>query len=291
MKSNYTKLLLIISILLLSACSSDLPAPDFDGSHAMQYAQTLFEFGYRTPGSDAISASADYITTELSQAGWKVEYQEFIHKNVPLRNIIAKNSDAPADVLIGTHYDTRQISDEEENTLLRSTPVPGANDGTSGTAVLMELARSLEDTDLSIHLIFFDGEDQGRINEWDWSVGAQYYADQLVSYPKNVIIIDMIGDADLNIYKEKNSDPELKQEIWDIADDLEFGTVFVNSEKYSMIDDHLPFVNLGIPACLLIDFDYPYWHTRSDTLDKISEDSLSAVGSVLLQWIDDYPDR
>ena len=290
MRYNYAKLL-IIPILLLTACTPDLPVPDFDGSHAMQYAQTLINFGYRTPGSDASSAATDYISKELSEAGWQVEYQEFIHKNVPLRNIIAKNTDSPADVLIGTHYDTRQISDEEENTLLRSTPVPGANDGTSGTAVLMELARSLENSGFNIHLVFFDGEDQGRIDDWDWSVGAQYYADHLESYPENVIIIDMIGDADLNIYMEKNSDHVLTQEIWDIADSLGYGSIFINSGKYSMIDDHLPFIDLGIPACLLIDFDYPYWHTQADTLDKISAESLDAVGSVLIKWLDKYPDR
>lgn len=131
----------------------------------------------------------------------------------------------------------------------------------------------------------FDGEDQGRINDWDWSVGAQYFADQLETYPQEVVIIDMIGDADLNIYKEKNSDLELTRQIWDTAQSLGFRRTFINREKYAMIDDHLPFANLGIPSCLLIDFDYPYWHTQADTLEKISKESLGSVGQVLFEWI------
>lgn len=268
----------------LSACSAKVPAT-FNGEQALDHAQTLMSFGFRTPGSTASENAAKYIQEELSQLSWQVDFQEFTHQDVLLRNIIAKKSDVPPDVILAAHYDTRALSDQESDPELQSTPVPGANDGTSGTAVLMELARALGDKDVNIWLVFFDGEDQGHINDWDWSVGAQYFADQLEAYPEKVVVIDMIGDADLNIYRERNSDQALTDDIWEIADSEGFSRIFINEEKYTMMDDHIPFANLGIPVCLLIDFDYPYWHTQADTLDKISDESMGTVGQVILDWI------
>ncbi|BBB48606.1 hypothetical protein Pelsub_P1834 [Pelolinea submarina] len=247
-------------------------------------------FGPRIPGSSASKETVDYIRTEMNKFGWQVEVQQFEHEGVVLNNLVAHQNSNPPDVLIGAHYDTRLISDQESDPALQSLPVPGANDGTSGTAVLMELARSLEGQDINVWLVFFDGEDQGRINNWDWSVGAQYFADNLAATPKSVIVIDMIGDQDLNIYREKQSDQDLCGQIWNSAEELGLSDKFINKEKYAMLDDHLPFVQLGIPSCLLIDFDYPYWHTQSDVLEHISSESLQAVGDVLLKWLSAYSD-
>ncbi len=95
----------------------------------------------------------------------------------------------------------------------------------------------------------------------------------------------MLGDDDLQVFKEKNSDPALSNEIWTAAKKIGYGNYFKDKQKYALIDDHLPFVNQGIPAALLIDFDYPYWHTTSDTLDKVSIRNLEIVFEVMLEWI------
>ena len=98
----------------------------------------------------------------------------------------------------------------------------------------------------------------------------------------------MVGDKDLNIYKEGNSDHEINHEIWSIANNLGYSQ-FISSYKYNLIDDHTPFLDAGIRAVDVIDFDYPYWHTTSDTVDKISAQSLKVVGDTILSWLEQYP--
>jgi Zn-dependent M28 family amino/carboxypeptidase len=164
--------------------------------------------------------------------------------------------------------------------------VPGANDGASGVAVLLELARSLPKTlHGQIWLVMIDNEDNGDIPGWDWLLGSQAFVNQLKGKPDAAVIIDMIGDADLNIYMEKNSNRQLNIQIWNQAASLGYGQQFIDSYKYQMIDDHVPFLNAGIPAVDIIDFDYPYWHTTQDTVDKVSAKSLQAVGDTLRGWL------
>jgi Zn-dependent M28 family amino/carboxypeptidase len=152
-------------------------------------------------------------------------------------------------------------------------------------AVLLELARVLPEDSLSTWLVFFDAEDNGRIEGWDWILGSQAFVDELDFRPEAAIIVDMIGDADQNIYIERNSNPKLVDEIWTVASDLGYEQSFIPEPKYSMLDDHTPFLQAGIPAIDIIDFDYPYWHTTADTLDKVSANSLEAVGRTLQVWI------
>jgi Zn-dependent M28 family amino/carboxypeptidase len=162
----------------------------------------------------------------------------------------------------------------------------GENDGASGVAVLMELARVLPHIqDGQLWLVFFDAEDNGHIEGWDWIMGSRAFAGSLQDHPQAVVIVDMIGDADLNIHIEANSDQQLSAEIWHRAAALGYDEFFIDSAKYSILDDHTPFLELGIPAVDVIDFDYPYWHTTEDTLDKISADSLQIVGDTLLNWV------
>jgi hypothetical protein len=210
---------------------------------------------------------------------------EFYFQGIHLRNIIASKSDQSPDVIIAAHYDNRSISDQESDPALAVKPVSGANDGVFRRCDTDGVGRCLQYKDINVWLVFFDGEDQGHINDWDWSIGADYFAQHLQSKPSAVVVIDMIGDKDLNVYREKQSDQKLTNEIWNTAKELGFGDKIIDQEKYAMIDDHMPFVKLGIPSCLMIDFDYPYWHTQSDTLDKISSDSLYTIGQTLLTWI------
>jgi Zn-dependent M28 family amino/carboxypeptidase len=170
-------------------------------------------------------------------------------------------------------------------------PVPGAVDGASGVAVLLELARTLdlEEIEQEIWLAFFDIEDNGSggMPGFDWIVGSTYMAQNLAVTPRAMVLVDMVGDADQQLYYEGNSDVELQATLWHIAAELGFGEQFVPELKHTMLDDHLPFARAGIPAVDIIDFDYPYWHTEEDTVDKASSDSLMRVGRTIEVWLED----
>ena len=276
----------LISTLLFGCAQTKLIS--FDGDNSIKYIEKQIEFGPRIPGSDSSNAVKELIRTELESEGWVVENQNFIFNHKNLTNIIAKSSNNPPKIIIGTHYDTRALSDEETLLSQQKTPVPGANDGASGTAVLLELGRVLTREKFDIWLTFFDAEDQGNIGNWEWSIGAQYFVDQLNFTPDFVIIIDMIGDTHLEIYKENFSNISLIDSIWYEAEKLGYDSYFIQEYKYSIIDDHLPFIEDGISACLIIDLDYPYWHTTEDTLDKVSSNSLEIVGKVLISWLSNH---
>jgi len=222
---------------------------------------------------------------ELESSGWTVEIQESEALGHPIRNIVARRGDASPQIILGAHYDSRMFADNDPKPENRTQPVPAANDGASGVAVLLELARSLPKDTIPIWLVFFDAEDNGRIEGWDWILGSREFVKNNTLNPMAVVVIDMIGDANLNIYKEQNSNPELTDEIWSTAKSLGLEKNFISDYKYSMEDDHTPFLQAGIPAVDVIDFDYPYWHTTKDTPDKVSAESLEAVGKTLWTWI------
>ena len=275
----------ITCLILLVGCSLAPGPENFDGERAYKFAVEQVEFGPRIPGSAAHSATGDWILTQLETYGWVTEEQYFEYEGTTIRNIIAYYGDKsqPA-VLFGAHYDTRPFADRDE--FYPNQPVPGANDGASGTAVLLELARvvTLNNYSNPIQMVFFDAEDSGEIADWDWIVGSSYFAQHLEIEPEAVIIVDMVGDAELELYLERNSDDQLKNDIWKTAAEIGIDA-FIPEEKYGIIDDHTPFLVRGIPAVDIIDFDYPYWHTIEDTLDKISAESLEAVGLVLQAWL------
>lgn len=264
------------------------PEPDatsFDGLRAYEDVKTQVAFGPRIPGSEGHAQIRAWMRAELESVGWQVEVQESEAMGHPIFNVVAKRSDDPPQVILGAHYDTRMFADNDSNSANYSEPVPGANDGASGVAVILELARSLPDDAVDVWLVFFDAEDNGRIEGWDWTLGSREFVANNPIQPRAVVIVDMIGDADLNIYKERNSDSALNDEIWSVAESLGYGSQFIPEYKFSMFDDHTSFLEAGIPAVVLIDFDYPYWHTVEDTPDKVSPESLEAVGRTLWTWI------
>lgn len=265
-----------------SAPTPVVSAGKFDGPSAFQYVQAQMAIGPRPAGSDADRKTGDYIVAQLRKNGWQVEEQEFVYRGVPGRNIIGRAGKGPV-ALIGAHYDTRRVADEDPNAALRTKPVPGANDGASGVAVLLELARTLDKSRLrnEVWLTFFDTEDNGRLDGWDFIAGSTEMAKRLTVTPEMVVIADMVGDRDLQLYKERNSTPVLVERIWRIAARLGYEGTFLPTAKWSMEDDHTPFLQRGIPAVDLIDFDYPYWHTTQDTADKVAPESLEQVGRVL----------
>jgi glutaminyl-peptide cyclotransferase len=254
----------------------------FDGVSAMDFVSEQLAFGPRPSGSDANVQTGDYIIQRLREFGWDVQEQPFTYEGTACRNIIAKAGNGPV-AIIGAHYDTRRRADQDPDPNRRTEPVLGANDGASGVAVLLELARTLDKEQLTneVWLTFFDAEDNGGLDGWQFIAGSQYMADHLTVTPEMVVVVDMIGDADQQIYREHNSTYELQQRIWSIAAGLGYSQFFIPQIKWTMTDDHTPFLKRGFAAADLIDFDYPFWHTTADTADKLSADSLERVGRVL----------
>jgi glutaminyl-peptide cyclotransferase len=257
----------------------------FDGQRAYEDVKTQVEFGPRVPGTAGHAQTQEWIRSELEDAGWQVEIQESEALGHPIRNIIARRNDERPQIILGAHYDTRLYADNDPDPLNHREYVPGANDGASGVAVLLELARTLPADTAPIWLVFFDAEDNGNIESWDWILGSREFVRNNSFQPRAVVIVDMIGDADLNIYKEYNSNPELTDEIWNTAKSLGYESKFISEYKHSMLDDHTPFLEAGIPAIDIIDFDYPYWHTIQDTVDKVSAQSLEIVGRTVWTWV------
>jgi glutaminyl-peptide cyclotransferase len=264
---------------------------EFNSQRALGDVEYQLSLGPRTVGSQAHQKAVDWMVRELQAAGWKTEIQEGQLDGHPIKNVVAKWGQGTPWAILGAHYDSRNISDRDPNPAYRPTPVPAANDGASGVAVLLELARDIpgriKNTSRyqQVWLVLFDTEDNGDIPGWNWILGSRMFADSLQQFPDAVVVLDMIGDANLNIYQEKNSDKQLTGQIWQVADRLGYQKEFIPKMGYSMIDDHTPFLDRGIHAVDIIDFDYPYWHTTSDTLDKVSSHSLKVVGDVMLEWL------
>jgi len=268
----------------------------FDGERAYADVVAQVSFGARVPGSAAHGQAVDWITATLEEAAWETTVEEASMLDNPIRNIVAKWGSGRPWIILGAHYDSRLYADQDPDPAKQSQPVPGANDGASGVAVLLEIARVLPGY-LSEHtgkaslpagqvwLVFLDAEDNGNIAGWDWILGSRAFVNGLEEKPDAAVIIDMIGDADLQIYYERNSDAALMEAIWKQAAELGYGDRFIAEPKFQITDDHVHFLQAGIPAADLIDFDYPYWHTTADTPDKVSAGSLRAVGDTLLAWL------
>jgi len=281
----FSLLTLVTLYYIASFLDREPDTVSFNSQRAYADVITQVAMGSRSSGSSGHVQVREWMRAELQSAGWVVEIHQTERLGQPIYNVIAKRNDQPPQIILGAHYDTRLYADNDPDVNNHVLPVPGANDGASGVAVLLELARTLPKDIVPTWLVFFDAEDNGRIDGWDWILGSRAFVEEIDVNPQAVVIVDMIGDADLNIHLEKNSDPELRAEIWNTADELGYGNVFINSEKYAILDDHTPFLEKGIPAVDIIDFDYEYWHTIEDTPDKVSAESLLAVGDTLWHWV------
>ncbi|HLP15507.1 MAG TPA: M28 family peptidase [Bacteroidota bacterium] len=302
---------LFIIVMALSSCSRNTPQtepkpntepsvslPKFNGtaSYAALRAQT--DFGPRTPLSKGHDACLAYLTTELGKYAETVAKQPFTEKGydgetLPLTNVFASfNKQASKRVLLLAHWDTRPRADQDPLESNRSKPILGANDGASGVAVLLELARTMKQNPppVGVDILLVDGEDYGKSSDLEkYFLGAKFFAKHMPSGYKPLfgILLDMIGDADLRIPMEQNSmtfAPAVVGMVWSAAQELGI-TQFVSVPGDQIEDDHLALNQAGIPTIDLIDFQYPYWHTVADTPDKCSAESLEAVGRVLVNVI------
>jgi glutaminyl-peptide cyclotransferase len=278
--------LIIVSLVTWMVSRSLSPTKSFDGTRAYQDVLEQVAFGPRTPDSQAHVKTVAYIQAELQKEGWKTIVQKANWEGFSILNIIASRNDLPPHIIIGAHYDSRLLADRDPSSG-RNAPVPGANDGASGVAILLELARTLPSDCPPTWLVFFDAEDNGGLDGREWIMGSRAFVSELTFHPHAAIIVDMIGDTDLNIFIERNSDVSLVNQIWGQAEKLGYRQQFIPALKYSLIDDHTPFLEAGIPAVDIIDFDYPYYHTAADGSDKVSSKSLQIVGETLLSWIAD----
>jgi Zn-dependent M28 family amino/carboxypeptidase len=255
----------------------------------MAYLRVLEQcgFGPRPTGSINNHLLGEYLIATVQGYGWSTEVQEFEYRGVPGRNIVAHKGEGRV-ILLGAHYDTRPYADYDPPETQQQ-HILGANDGGSGVAVLLELARVLDmdRVPYQVRLVFFDAEDRGNLDGWPFSVGAEAYAGALDVTPVYVIVVDMVGDANQAFYWEGNSDPGLNAQIWELAGELGYGQWFVPEQRWQIVDDHLPFVQRGWRAIDVIDFEYPYWHTTQDTADKVSAESLGRIGQVLEVFLEE----
>lgn len=284
----------------------------FSGDSALAAITKQVDFGPRKPGTEAHRKTGDWIAGEFRRRGLQVTLQEtqltaFDGTRIPTRNILASLDTAnKRRVLIVAHWDTRPWADNDPDPAKRKEPVAGANDGASGVGVALELARSLAGKNLSVGVDFLmvDAEDWGTEgDEESWAMGTRYFVanpPEAWRYPEAVIVLDMVGDKNatfLQEYFSREAAPGLVARVWDAAKRLGYADLFVNRPGGALTDDHVPFIGAGIPAIDIVDYREgpdggfcPQWHTTSDTPDKLSAGTLSAVGrtleSLLIGWAD-----
>jgi len=288
--------------LIFLGCQSNVPR--FDEDHAFSYLVAQCDFGPRNPGSDGYYACLDYLITELDQSANEIILQDFSYqeqrynKRYNLENIIARfNPDSEFQTVISAHWDTRPWADQEDLRQDRDQPIIGANDGASGVAILLELAKIMGENPppIGVNLVFFDGEDLGVPGENDtYCQGSRFFAKNLpIPRPNEAINLDMVGDKQLVLPIERYSleyHPELVRHLWDRAKDMGLDA-FIGRVDYAIYDDHIPLNEIaGIPSIDLIDFKYPnsyanFWHTMNDIPENCSEESLGQVGALMVDYI------
>jgi glutaminyl-peptide cyclotransferase len=279
---------------LLAACettASQAPAGGaFDATRAWEHLRAQVAIGPRVSGTPENVKTREYIVSTLAAMGIKAAEQPFAGRTpigtVKMANIIATLPGERADrIILASHFDTK---------LFKEFRFVGASDAGSSTAALLELARVLKDKPrpFTIELLFLDGEE--AVVEWtatDSTYGSRHYVQDAQSKGtlagiKAMILLDMIGDKDLNIRREQNSTRWLTDIVWAAARRAGHQRHFL-TDITPIEDDHLPFLAAGVPAVDIIDLDYSAWHTAADTLDHVSAQSMKIVGDVVLAALPD----
>lgn len=298
---------------------ADAAVEGYSGESALSYAARQMEFGPRPITSDANDKVKEWLIAELQQAEWRAAVQPFVARvsadavgsdilagslegtlyTVESENIIAikepEGVDDPPVGLLVTHIDSRVVSDADPDPALQGTPNPGANAGASGTAALLELARTL-DVDSTGHrlcLLFLNGEANRGLDGWENSHGIDYFliglrggqVDQCAD-PRFAVVVDLVGGANQQIFVERTSDVGLSTELWGTARSLGYEDTIVPEVKWLAPGPHAALNRAGIPAAVMLDYDYPYRDTTLDTVDKLDAESFARVGRVLANWLE-----
>jgi glutaminyl-peptide cyclotransferase len=292
-----------IALLLLALSLSCQRSPaeskqkvweEFSGEKALAHVQRLVDFGPRPPGSAAIEKSRAYIDNQMRLCGWNIERQSFTETTprgaVTFVNLIARFADAPRRApmfLLCSHYDTK---------FFENIQFVGANDGGSSTGVLLEFARILARHPLlaaRVELVFFDGEEAyEKFSANDGLYGSRYFAKHLATDStarqlRGALLFDMVGDRSLNVTLPVDSPSQMARDLFAAAEALKLREYFSYYDG-AITDDHTPLNAIGIPALDIIDFDYAWWHTADDTIDKLSAASLQTVGSVAAYYLSEF---
>ncbi len=280
---------------IVSACSSP---PVFDKNRAFDDLEQICSFGPRVANTEAHTKAGQFLynslrsTTDICRIQSFTIYDSTAGVSRRMFNIIASYYPEEKNrILLCAHWDSRPFSDQESDSSMMTLAIPGANDGASGTAILLEIGRILKvhKPPVGIDIALFDGEDYGTDN-WrgGWFLGSRYFIQTLKGYrPRAAILLDMVGDSDLMIYREAISQQyagDLNDYIWKIAAGIGAES-FIDSVNHTVSDDHISLLSQGIKAVDIIDFDYPYWHTQADTPDKCSSESLGEVGNVIIEAV------
>ncbi len=291
----------------------DIP---FDGRQSYDWLRRICDLGPRYSGSSGMQKQQEMLKQHFEQLGGAVELQQFQVRHplngnpVPMANLIVQwHPDRKERILLCAHYDTRPFPDRDPDLRKRRGRFIGANDGASGVAVLAELARWMPQLEsrFGIDFVLFDGEELVYDDDRDeYFLGSRYFAEQYIANPpahsyRAAILLDMVGDADLQIYQEIHSmrwrdTRPIVVDLWKTAKRLGVSE-FIARRRHEIRDDHLMLHDVArIPACNIIDFDYgplgtrrSYWHTTHDTPDKCSALSLAKVGWVVLEWLKALP--
>jgi len=295
----------------VQAAANELPITDsrqptaiFDAQRAFAILEKQCEFGPRPPGSAAHRQTQRYLFTELEKYANNVVLQPCQYEvdgvTLRLNNILAefgptaeavRSEPIGETLLLAAHWDTRPFADRDPKIENQHKPILGANDGASGVAVLLEIARvlSLHPPPRRIVIVLFDGEDYGRSVD-DMFIGSRFFAQNLGKWrPDYGILLDMVGDKDLSLPIERYSweaNREFAQAVWNRASTLGLAP-FQQRLGAAILDDHVPLIKVGIPMVNIIDFTYPYWHTVEDTVDKCSPKSLEVVATLVISIIYD----
>lgn len=288
-------------VLLSTLCcgrTQSTPLQVFDGARAFQDLLELVEIGPRPAGSEGAARARSLIAQRLRQAGWRVERHEFKAAlpdggELDMTNVIGIREGARRDqrILLVTHYDTKRLEGER---------FLGANDGASGAALLLELARQLAARPLAftVWLVFFDGEEAfgPRISDWDGLYGSRALVDRMVEEGTfdeigALVLVDMVADRDLNLVVDRSSSPALRAILRQEAEALGLEELIDPQVAVRVVDDHTPFLVSGVEEVLaVIDFQFgarrtpgPYWHTVRDNTSAVAAESLNSVGRLVVQ--------
>lgn len=310
MRARTTAALLLAAALAAACGNSSSPeparsvtpvAPAFSGEDAHALVAEQVAFGPRVPGSDGHAKQLAWMRDYLAQRADTLVVQPFTHttakgEKLELTNLFARFRPEASDrILLLAHWDTRPTADQDADEAKRGEPILGANDGASGTAVLLQLADVLSrhSPPIGVDLLFVDGEDYGPTGD-DMYLGATHFAANLPSGYKPLygILLDMVGDQNPVFLVEGYSQqfaPEVVDRVWRLAEELGYGRIFRRQPGETIGDDHIPLNRAGIRTIDIIDFDYgpgnSYWHSHEDKLENTGPKGLDAVGKVMAELI------
>lgn len=295
-------------VLLLAACGgreSPPPIREFDGPAALRSAQRQLAFGPRIPGTTGHAAMAEWLDSLATARADTVLVDRWIHvsragDSLPMVNVLARfNPGAARRILYLAHWDTRPRADAAGSSDSLA-PVPGANDGASGVAILLGVmvALAASPPSVGVDLLFVDGEDYGSFSpeRHDVLIGSLRYAANVPppGKPDFAVVWDMVGGADVRIGVESQGQvaaPDVIERVWSTAERMGYGHIFVRQSIGAITDDHEPLIKAGIRAIDVIGWPFAHWHTPDDTIDKLSVASLEAVGNVAIAVIRELDDK